>query len=258
MRVSLVQAALVWEDPAANRAHLGRLVAPLAGATDLVVLPEAFTTGFSLRGARFAEPPAGPTSSWLGETSRHLGAPVCGSLFVRDGDRVHNRLLWVEPDGTRHRYDKRHLFRMGGEHEAYTPGTEVVIVPTRGVRVCPLVCYDLRFPVWSRRRPTLDYDVLLYVANWPAARRHAWRQLLIARAIENAACVVGVNRVGVDGQGVAHAGDSLAVDPQGTVIADLGTDEAVCTVSLDLEALSHWRERFPVHLDADPFTLAPR
>ncbi|MFO1428136.1 MAG: amidohydrolase [Steroidobacteraceae bacterium] len=255
LRVTLVQQPLHWEDPAANLAAFERLLAPLAGQTDLVVLPEMFTTGFSMQPQRLAEPADGSGARWLTGQAQRLGAAVSGSIMTRAGGHCVNRLWFATPDGALHHYDKRHLFRMAGEHEAYAAGDRGLVVEWRGWRIAPLVCYDLRFPVWSRRRPGYDYDLLLYVANWPARRRYAWSQLLIARAIENQACVVGVNRVGADGAGVPHAGDSAAHDHLGAPLAVLGDDAGLRTVELDREALSQFRERFPAHLDADRFEL---
>lgn len=256
LRVTLVQQPLVWEDAAANRAAFEGLLAPLAGSSDLVLLPEMFTTGFSMSPGRLAEEPGGPTHRWLAERARELDAAVAGSCIVRDGHgRCFNRLLWAEPGGALRAYDKRHLFRMAGEHEHYTAGAAPLLLEWRGFRVCPLVCYDLRFPVWSRRRAGLDYDLLVYVANWPAARRTAWRALLPARAVENQAHVVGVNRVGEDGKGIAYAGDSGAWDFTGEPLAELGAGPTVHTVELDRTRLQAFRDRFPAHLDADGFML---
>ena len=181
---------------------------------------------------------------------------VRGSVITRDAAGYFNRLMWAEPGSAalRH-YDKRHLFRMGREHQHFTPGSAAWSVTWRGFRICPLVCYDLRFPVFSRRRAGLDYELLLYVANWPAPRAHAWRTLLKARAIENQAYVVGVNRVGPDGNGIAHAGDSAAINHLGQQLAELGGEPAVVTVALDAGRLQAFREKFPAHLDADRFTL---
>jgi omega-amidase len=256
LRVSLLQAELDWQDPASNRARFDeRLGEIAAGSADLVILPEMFTTGFSMDSATLAEPAAGPTAQWLQAWSRRLGAAVTGSVMTRDGDRFVNRLWFATPEGALHRYDKRHLFRMAGEHEHFAAGRESLVVQFRGWRIAPLVCYDLRFPVWSRRRDGFDYDLLVYVANWPARRAYAWRQLLIARAIENQSYVVGVNRIGPDGNGIAYDGDSAAHDFLGQPIATLGAEAATATVSLELDALREFRERFPAHLDADRFTL---
>jgi omega-amidase len=255
LRLSLLQQPLIWQDAAANRAHFGALLAPLAGSTDLVVLPETFTTGFSMEVARLGEPAGGATVEWLRGQAAALGAAVMGSVITQDGPRYFNRLLFVLPDGEVRHYDKRHLFRMGGEHEHFTAGREVWSLTWRGLRICPLVCYDLRFPVFSRRRAQLDYDLLVYVANWPTARADAWRQLLRARAIENQCYVVGVNRVGADGLNVRYAGDSVAVDYLGRPLLELGEQPAVGSVSLDSAPLAVFRERFPAHLDADRFDL---
>jgi predicted amidohydrolase len=250
--VTLVQQPLAWHDAATNRARFTELLAPLAGRTDLVVLPEMFTTGFTMHAAEFAEDMAGATVEWLRSTAARLGAVVAGSLIVAD-DGYRNRLLWARPDGTLAAYDKRHLFRMAREHEHYAPGERRVVVDLHGWRVLLQVCYDLRFPVFSRNRG--DYDLALYVANWPSARRYAWSTLLRARAIENLCCVVGVNRVGRDGHGVEYAGDSLALDPIGQPLAELGDAPAVTQVTFSAESLAAHRRRFPAHLDADPFRL---
>lgn len=255
LRVSLLQQPLVWQDPPGNRAHFEALLLPLSGHTDLVVLPETFTTGFSMDVERLSEPADGPSSQWLLRLAARLDAVITGSVITQDGGHYYNRLLWAAPSGELRAYDKRHLFRMGREHEHFTAGRAAWSVPWRGCNICPLVCYDLRFPVFSRRRAQLDYDVLVYVANWPAPRANAWRQLLRARAIENQAYVIGVNRVGADEPGIAHAGDSAAIDFLGQPLTELGATAAVSTVSLDLEALRAFRAKFPAHLDADAFTL---
>ena len=257
LRVTLVQQPLAWGDAAANHAHFEQLLAPLAGRTDLVVLPETFTTGFSMEVERLAEPAGGPTAAWLARLAHRLDAAITGSVITAEGAQVYNRLLWAPPAGELRHYDKRHLFRMGREHEHFTPGRLAWSVRWRGFSVCPLVCYDLRFPVFSRRRPTLEYDLLVYVANWPAARAFAWRQLLRARAIENQAYVVGVNRVGADGNGIPHAGESAAIDFLGQTLAEAGDAPALLLVELSAAALAAFRGKFPAHLDADRFTLDP-
>jgi omega-amidase len=255
LRVSLVQQPLQWQDPAANREHFAGLLRPLTGKTDLVVLPETFTTGFSMEAERLGEPAGGDSVQWLKSQAAALDAVVTGSVITQEGGRYYNRLLWVTPDQQVRHYDKRHLFRMSGEHEHFTPGRAPWSVPWRGLRVCPLVCYDLRFPVYSRRRPGLDYDLLIYAANWPAPRAEAWRALLPARAIENQAYVVGVNRVGTDGVNVSYAGYSMALDFRGRSLAQAGELPAVITVELAAGPLEAFREKFPAHLDADRFSL---
>lgn len=254
-RLSIAQQPLAWHDAAANRAHFAAAIAPLAGTTDLVVLPEMFTSGFTMKPEEFAEAADGATRAWLLEQARALDAAVGGSVAVNDNGRYYNRFMLALPQGLTYWYDKRHLFRMGGEHRHYAAGGHALIIEWRGVRLCPMVCYDLRFPVWSRRRPELEYDLLIYSANWPAARRYAWSALLRARAIENQAFVAGVNRVGDDGHGVAHLGDSVVLDFTGQPLLELQDQPQVVTLPLDLEALRAWRDRFPAQLDADAFTL---
>jgi len=254
-RLSIAQQPLYWQDPAANRAHFAEVLAPLAGTTDLVVLPEMFTTGFTMKPESFAEPADGETRAWLLQQAAALDAAVGGSVAVNDNGRFFNRFMVALPGGPTYWYDKRHLFRMGGEHRHYSGGSHALIVEWRGMRLCPLVCYDLRFPVWSRRRPELEYDLAIYSANWPAARRYAWSTLLRARAIENQAFVAGVNRVGDDGNGVAHLGDSVVLDFTGQPLVELNDDARVVTLPLDLDALRAWRDKFPAQLDADGFIL---
>jgi len=258
LRVSLVQGDTRWHDPAGNHDYYAGLLAPLAGQTDLVLLPETFTSGFSNEALASAETMDGPTVAWLREQAARLGAVVSGSVQLREGGGVFNRMLWATPEGGLRWYDKRHLFRMAREHERYAAGKDAITVELKGWRIRPLVCYDLRFPVFIRNRfedGRFDYDLLLFVANWPAARRHAWRTLLRARAIENLAYVAGVNRVGTDGNGIAYSGDSAALDFLGMELAELDDTAQVRTVTLSAEALAGHRERFPAQLDADRFTL---
>jgi omega-amidase len=254
-RVTVVQQPLQWQDAAANRAHFAKLLEPLAGATDLVILPEMFTTGFTMQPETHAEPADGETRAWLLQQATALDAAIGGSVAVNDDGRFYNRFMIATPGGPTYWYDKRHLFRMAGEHRHYSAGDHALIVEWRGARLCPLVCYDLRFPVWSRRRPELEYDVVIYSANWPAARRFAWNTLLRARAIENQAYCVGVNRLGDDAAGVAHAGDSVVLDFTGQPLVELHDQPQAITVSLDIEAMRAWRDKFPAHLDADVFSL---
>ena len=253
LRVTLVQTELAWQDPAANRHRLAAHFRGLVGHADLVVLPEMFSTGFSMAAAELAEDMDGPTVDWMREEAAALGCVIAGSLIVRDGGRCYNRLVWARPDGSLEHYDKRHLFRLAGEQEHYAAGTRRRVVTLKGWRVCPMICYDLRFPVWSRSRG--DYDLLLYVANWPQRRALAWSALLRARAIENQSYVVGVNRIGKDGNGTAYAGDSVAVDFLGQPLSSEGGGDRVETAVLDLESLRACRDSFPAHLDADRFEL---
>lgn len=257
LRVTLVQAELAWHDAPANRRHFEQLIQPLAGETDLIVLPEMFTTGFTMA-TEVAEPVNGPSVDWLRETAAQVNATITGSIVTQDHGRYFNRLIWMRPDGTHASYDKRHLFRMAREHEHYAAGNERLIVEVAGWRVCPLVCYDLRFPVWSRNQLATDkgYDVLVYVANWPERRRYAWQTLLRARAIENLSYCIGVNRVGKDAKGIDYVGDSAAIDFLGQPLTAPSETEFVATAVLDRAALENFRAKFPAHLDADAFVVS--
>ena len=252
LALTLIQCELAWEQPEDNRRQIGAVIDGLNRRTDLIVLPEMFTTGFSMNALANAEKPGGATEQWLQDVARRLDCAVSGSIAVHEGDAVYNRMLFATPRGVQH-YDKRHLFRLAGEDERYQPGKERVIVVWRDWRINLQVCYDLRFPVFSRNRD--DYDLLLYVANWPARRRLHWRQLLIARAIENQACVVGVNRIGKDANGVDYSGDSLAIAADGELLLDRLNDNGAARVILDGAALQNYREKFPCQLDADGFQL---
>ena len=262
LRITLVQGSTRWHDPAGNREYYGELIAGLRGKTDLVLLPETFTSGFSNDAIAQAETMDGPTVAWLREQARALDAAVCGSVQLRVGDDVFNRLFFATPDGELHIYDKRHLFRFGCEHERYAAGRDRLVVEWRDWRICPLVCYDLRFPVFSRNRydverpGQLDYDLLLYVANWPSARAYPWKTLLRARAIENLCYVAGLNRVGTDGNQLHYAGDSAVIDSLGHPVSECGDEDVVVTVTLQAKELAAHRERFPAMLDGDAFTLS--
>jgi predicted amidohydrolase len=261
LRVTLVQGDTRWHDPAANREYYGHLIAPLRGATDLVLLPETFTSGFSNEAINNAETMQGPTVEWLREQSRRLDAAITGSVQLRTDAGVFNRLFFATPDGGFHHYDKRHLFRYAKEHERYAAGGPRLSVDWRGWRICPQVCYDLRFPVFSRNRfdverpGQLDYDLLLYVANWPSVRAYPWKTLLRARAIENLCFVAGLNRVGTDGNGHHYSGDSAVIDFLGQPLSECADQEVVVTTTLSAAQLQAHRERFPAMLDADAFEL---
>ncbi len=252
LAVTLVQCELAWEQPADNRHQIGAIIDELDGGTDVIVLPEMFTTGFSMNALANAEEPGGATEQWMMDIARRRDCAVTGSIAVHADNGVYNRMLFVTPSTVQH-YDKRHLFRMAGEDNRYQSGQQRVIVPWRDWRINLQVCYDLRFPVFSRNRE--DYDLLLYVANWPQQRRHHWRQLLIARAIENLACVVGVNRIGSDARGLSYSGDSLAVAADGSILLDALNENGAAQVILDGAALQSYREGFPCQLDADRFQL---
>jgi len=261
LRVSLVQGDTHWHDPAGNRAYYGALLAPLAGQTDLVILPETFTSGFSNEAIDKAEGMDGPTVAWIREQAVLLGAAVTGSVQLRVGQGVYNRLLWATPDGELQHYDKRHLFRYGNEHLRYAAGNERLSVEWKGWRINPQVCYDLRFPVFCRNRfdverpGELDFDLQIFVANWPSARAYPWCTLLRARAIENLCFVAAVNRVGVDGNDLHYAGDSAVIDFLGQPQVEVREVQQVVTTTISAAALAAHRARFPAMLDADAFTL---
>jgi omega-amidase len=251
--VALVQTELAWHDPKANHAHFEQLLEQAQGA-DLVVLPEMFSTGFSMESEALAEQEGGPSSQWLQAQAQRLQAVVCGSLIIQAADGSYrNRFLWARPDGSLAYYDKRHLFRMAGEHQHFQAGDQQVVLDVKGWQVRPLVCYDLRFPVWSRSAGSAD--LIIYTANWPAARRNHWNRLLPARAIENLCYVAAVNRVGTDGKGYPYSGDSQVLNFQGDYLIEPSAADAVLRSKLSAKDLAAYRERFPAHLDADSFTL---
>ncbi len=259
MNVSIIQAALYWENREKNLEHLEQLLNSVNTNTQLIVLPEMFTTGFTMKPEIYAEQEPGPGLQWLQKMAAEKNVVIAGSISVQENKNYYNRLYWVKPDGSFLTYDKRHLFRMAKEDEHYTGGKNKLIVDLNDWRICPLICYDLRFPVFSRNRfinGRWEYDVLIYVANWPAARAYPWKQLLIARAIENQCYVVGVNRIGDDGNGVAHSGDSCVINPRGEIISTTKpNEESLESIFLDKTALEDFRKAFPVGLDADGFGL---
>ena len=253
MRIALVQAAPAWHDAAANLKLFGHMIDTIEQDVDLVLLPEMFSTGFTMNSGDVAETMAGETVTWMRDQATQRGLTIIGSVVIEDG-QYFNRLVWMPPDGYATTYDKRHLFRMASEHEHYAAGRERVVVTIGSWRVCVSVCYDLRFPVWLRCRN--DYDLLLCVANWPAARQAAWNTLLRARAVENQCYVAAVNRVGTDGNGVEYRGGSAVYDWNGTALAapaERADDPAVLYASLDLDALRAYRQDFPAWRDADEF-----
>lgn len=252
LQLCLIQTQLAWEDPAANRDHLAQRLAN-AGTADLIILPEMFSTGFSMNSNVLAETMQGDTVTWMTQMANRHEAAICGSLIIVEDGNCYNRFVLAQPSGEIATYDKRHLFRMSTENDHYNPGQARLTLPVGGIRIFPQICYDLRFPVFSRN--DLGFDVMIYVANWPAARREHWRTLLAARAIENQCYVVGVNRIGVDGNGVEYAGDSLAINFDGSILQDLGDADTAANLSLDFAALTAYREQFPAWKDADPFEL---
>ncbi|MBE9510069.1 MAG: amidohydrolase [Bacteroidetes bacterium] len=254
LKITIVQTNIHWENKNENMEMFSHIIRDMVQHTDLVILPEMFSTGFSMRPSLMAEAINGPTVSWMGEIAREHNTVVTGSIIISEKNKFLNRLIWMPPDGNLKYYDKRHLFRMGEENQHYSGGSRKLITNWKGWRFRPLVCYDLRFPVWSRNRN--EYDMLIYVANWPEARRKVWKNLLVARALENQAYVVGVNRVGIDGRDISYAGESMIINPRGNIVSEISAyDESVETMSLSLNELIAFREKFPVHLDADDFRI---
>lgn len=255
LRVTLFQTDLFWENPAANRQNLETKIRSLTEPTDLLILPEMFSTGFTMNAPALAESMDGPTIQWLQQMAQLKQAAITGSLIIKEAGHYYNRLVWVQPDGQIFTYDKRHLFRMAQENGIYSAGKTRLLVNWKGWNICPLVCYDLRFPVWSRQHTNPPYDLLLYVANWPAKRAAAWKALLPARAIENLSYCIGVNRTGQDTQQIEYSGDSTVCSPQGNIQWLPAQTEAVQTFTLSYPYLQNFRERFPANLDADNFEI---
>lgn len=253
MKITLLQSPLIWENPEANRQHFSTMINRLDGTTDLILLPEMFATGFTMKPESVAEPLNGPTVTWMKEIAAANNCVLTGSLVIQDEGRYYNRLLFVLPDGEIRQYDKRHLFSLAGEDKAYTAGTKKLVVEYKGWKICPLICYDLRFPVFARN--VEEYDLLLYVANWPEPRITAWDTLLKARAIENMCYVAGVNRVGKDANGHNYPGHSQVFDALGAPLLELSENEGAFTVEIDKEALLKARDKFGFLNDRDSFTL---
>lgn len=253
LNIALVQYDLYWENPDANRATIEEMLSGVE--TDVVVLPEMFTTGFSMNAKALAEPMGGHTFKWMKMLASSLSAAIAGTIIIKEDGNFYNRFLWVNPDGTTQFYDKRHLFRLSEETSVFTSGSKQPIIEYKGWRFLPQVCYDLRFPVWTRRT-NQDYDVMLYSANWPASRNNVWETLLSARAIENQAYSVGVNRIGEDKMDVQYVGNTAAYNFMGYQIASATSDSKVTQITLSKTELDDFREKFPVHLDSDAFQLS--
>jgi omega-amidase len=274
LKITTLQLDLVWENKTENLKKIDEILRGLP-QTDVIVLPEMFTTGFSMTPEKWAEPMFGDTFNWMKAKAQEHNAVITGSFICAEEGRYYNRLIWMQPDGTFYKYDKRHLFSLAGEQHHYTQGTERITIEWRGWRICPLICYDLRFPMWSRNIPHFEnnlildsnpkflsqntegpyYDVLIYVANWPAIRANAWKSLLVARAIENQAYVVGVNRVGFDGNNKAHSGDSAVIDYQGGTVFEISEKENIFTTILNRGDLLKFRNKFGFLNDQDSFKI---
>ncbi len=254
LTVTLLQTELDWEDRPANLRRIDAMLHNLKGDTDLIVLPEMFTTGFSMNAASLAEGMDGKSVEWLRDTARSFQADVVGSLIITEDGTYRNRLCWATPDGRLHVYDKKHLFRFAGEEKVYTAGDSRILVEVKGWKIRPFICYDLRFPGWNRNTDKA-YDVAVFIANWPARRAVHWKVLLQARAIENQAYVIGVNRIGTDGHGNYHSGDSSVIDPQGTLLFRNAHAPSLNSVRLDYGLLEEYRRSFPAWMDADHLEL---
>lgn len=260
LKITIVQTDLHWEDPTANLAMLEEKIWNIGQQTDVIVLPEMFTTGFSMEARKLGEMMNMRTFKWMKQMADQTNALVMGSYIANVHDKFFNRLVWMEPGGGFKTYDKRHLFRMAEENHVYSPGESPLIAHWKGWNICPLICYDLRFPVWSRNRWNASlkkpsYDMLVYVANWPQVRIQAWDTLLRARAIENLSYVVGVNRIGTDGNGIDYNGNSAIIGPKGDTIFSAAEEEVIKTLQVSAHSLQAYRDKFPAFLDGDDFNL---
>ncbi|MET0636328.1 MAG: amidohydrolase [Chitinophagaceae bacterium] len=257
LNITLIQSELAWEDRTTNLSRFEEKIRGLGPGAEVVVLPEMFSTGFSMQPGRLAETMDGETVGWMKRVSAENRIILTGSVIIKENDQYFNRLLWVLPDGQLGIYDKKHLFAYAGEDQFYTAGNKRLIASVKGWKINLQVCYDLRFPVWARQQmlEEPEYDVLIYVANWPQKRNTAWKTLLRARAIENQCYVVGVNRVGVDGNGIDHSGDSMVIDPLGEILYESEGVESIVTITLQKETLLAIREKLPFLGDSDHFLL---
>jgi len=254
LRITLAQVNLVWENPEQNRSNFEMQIRQLSGKSDLVILPETFTTGFSMRAHDLAEPMDGPTVNWMFSLSRITGLAIGGSLIIKENDLYYNRFVFVTPDGDISHYDKRHLFSIGGESISFTAGNEKLIVDFHGWRIAFYICYDVRFPVWCRN--VKDTDLMIFAANWPASRNEVWKTLLKARAIENQVYVAGVNRIGKDGNDISYIGESQILNSRGEMLS--GYDQTIdgyLSYEISLKELNDFRAKFPVANDADQFLI---
>ncbi len=256
LKITTIQTFLHWEDSVTNLTHFENKINALQVETDIIVLPEMFTTGFTMNPERNAETHEGSGLTWMLKKAQEKKCVIIGSISVKENNTYYNRLYIAKTDGTYQYYDKRHLFKMGKEDEHYTAGTKNITIEIKGWKIRPQICYDLRFPVWSRNINSNPYDVLIYVANWPEVRSYPWKQLLIARAIENQCYVVGVNRIGTDGNNFSHSGDSVVLSAKGETLSKTQAHEdKVETTTLNYDALLEFRKLFPVLDDGDNYTI---
>lgn len=254
LKVTIFQGYLFWENIDKNLQNITARLSAIREKTNLIILPEMFSTGFTMNADRLAEPMGGKTMTWMSQTAGQYNCVITGSIIIKEKGKYYNRLIWMRPDGTYEQYDKRHLFALGQEHQTYTPGKKRLIVEINGWHICAVICYDLRFPVWLRNAHE-EYDLLLIVANWPERRIAHWRSLINARAIENQAYVVGVNRVGHDGNEVYHSGDSTCVDPNGNVTYHKRDEDDLYTFTVTADEVKKTRKALPFLKDADEFKI---
>jgi omega-amidase len=258
LKITLVQPKPKWQEVDKNLAYYSSMLSSQDLKTDIIILPEMFTTGFTMESKTMAEEMNGKTHRWMQEQALRLNSVICGSVIIEDNNNFYNRFLWVETNGETMLYDKKHLFRMADENSFYAAGDNQIIINYHGWKIRPLICYDLRFPVWSRNKVSetdFDYDILLFVANWPKARITAWDTLLRARAIENFTYCIGVNRVGIDQNKIAYNGHSAIYDPKGEKVSYLDEGEQIITTTIGKRTLDHYRKKFPAYLDADNFEI---
>ncbi|MBK7885087.1 MAG: amidohydrolase [Chitinophagaceae bacterium] len=257
--ITTIQTDLKWEDKAANLSLLEKKINSLKNKTEVVILPEMFTTGFSMQPHLFAENMEGETIAWMKEISNKNKVALTGSIIIKENENYYNRLIWMLPNGYYGYYDKRHLFAYAKEDQHYTAGNKRLIASIKGWKINLQICYDLRFPVWARQsyneNNEPEFDILIYVANWPEKRNHAWKTLLCARAIENQCYVIGVNRVGTDGNGIYHSGNTSIIDPLGEILYHMADEEDIFTMTLKKERLTETRTKFPFWKDADDFLI---
>ena len=250
LKITLIQSELVWEDIDSNLTGFDNKINAIEGDTHLIVLPEMFSTGFTMNAAVLAQDMKGSAVKWIKEKSAEKNVDMVGSIIADDSGKFFNRLLWAKPNGDIFTYDKKHLFRMAGEEKIYSAGTENITVELNGWKIRPFICYDLRFPVWTRNIAN-RFDAAIFIANWPERRSAHWKALLQARAIENQCYMIGVNRVGTDGNGLSYSGDSSIIDPWGSVIFQKSNQPCIYTTQLSYDLLKRCREDFPVWMDAD-------
>ena len=255
LSVRLIQTNLFWEDKAANLNHLEKEICSSNQHVDLIVLPEMFTSGFSMSASSLAEEMDGNTVQWMTRIAKSRESAICGSIIVKENNNFYNRLIWVNPEGTIYYYDKRHLFTFASEDNYYHRGDKKIIIEYKDWKICPLICYDLRFPVWSRN--DCYYDLLIYVANWPSPRAHAWNNLLVSRAIENLCYTIGVNRIGKDANGLNYLGDSCVIDYNGKVLQKEREKKISIFETLNKDKMLEFRKKLNFLGDRDSFQLIP-